>query len=73
MKREDIDTLKKQYNSFLKRFENGVKYLELPERTEDEIDKWLPELERIAKEISKVFCELRKNNVNVKANEFLEI
>lgn len=52
-----MNELKEFYNYNLKRFNNGCKYCE---EHKDEIDKWLPELFKIYKNMNDTLDEIAK-------------
>ena len=51
---------KKKYNSLLARERKAEQYFENPERTPEEIDKWLPELQKIIIQLSLAMQEYKR-------------
>lgn len=47
-----MSLLKKKYNELLAREKRGEEYLDDPVRTSDEIDKWMPEFQKILAELN---------------------
>lgn len=45
-----VQTLKTEYNKVLARWDKATSYLEEPERTNEEVEQWLPEYEAILKQ-----------------------
>lgn len=62
-----------KYNDLTKRWLNACKWIEAPERTGEEIEKWLPEYNAILKELSELFYEIKQNGINVKPEELIQI
>ena len=62
-----------KYNELTKRWLNACKWIESPERTEEEVDKWLPEFQKILRELSDLFLELKQNGIKVIPEELIQI
>ncbi len=64
----DLDKLKQEYNRNLTRLYNGDKYCQ---EHADEVDKWLPEIQRIYDNINRLLEEIIKQQ-EVRDKERLE-
>lgn len=53
-----LKILKTEYNKVLERWDKATEYLENPIRTQNEIDKWLPEYEKILKQRNCLIIEI---------------
>lgn len=52
-----LEELKKEYNYNLQRYYNGIKYCE---EHIDEIDIWIPELEKIMDKLGKLLADIKQ-------------
>lgn len=60
-----------KYNELTGRLIKAEKWLESPEVSVEEAEKWMPQLKEIIKELNVLFMELRKSGVKVKAGELI--
>lgn len=68
---DKVTTLKIQYNKLLKRWNDATNYMESEERTQQEIDKWLPEYEKILMQRNALSMDIWKySGVKPTAEEF---
>ena len=66
-----IQTLKVEYNEVLARWNKATSYLEASERTNEEVDQWLPEYEEILK-LRQTLCNdiWQQSGIKPTAEEF---
>lgn len=53
-----MDLLKSQYNELLSRERRGEKVLDDPVRTPEEIEKWMPEFQKILAELNNTLVKI---------------
>jgi|GEM_PF-2767668 hypothetical protein len=52
-------TLQQQYDELYQRVHKAIDWLDLPERTREEIEKWLPEYQKLYVRMMKAESELK--------------
>ena len=69
---ESLTGLKKQFNALLTRCNKAEKYINAPERTEEELEKWMPEFMNIIAQLSFLLEEIGVHTEDEAINGFKE-
>jgi len=63
-------TLRQQYNEILTRYMTAEVYIDSTERTEKEIDKWMPEFLKIVAQINLLLAQIGTHTAEEAINGF---
>lgn len=64
--------IKGEYNEYLSRYKKASRWIDDPKRTMEEIEKWLPEFERIIAHLGELLLEMQKMGINYSDDEVLK-
>ena len=66
----DINQYKLQYNQILERYKKAEAWLDSPGRTEPEVQKWMPEFEKIVDQLNLLLFAIGEHTTDEAANGF---
>lgn len=66
----DINQYKLQYNQILERYKKAEAWLDFPGRTELEVQKWMPEFEKIVDQLNLLLAVIGEHTTDEAVNGF---
>ncbi|CDX01273.1 Hypothetical protein DPCES_1386 [Desulfitobacterium hafniense] len=66
----DINQHKLQYNQILERYKKAELWLDSPMRTEPEVQKWMPEFEKIVDQLNLLLFAIGEHTTDEAVNGF---
>lgn len=67
-----MNDLKQQYNKLLKRYKDAEAYIDDKQRSQQELDKWLPEFCKIVRELNFILAKIGPHEPDEAVNGFKE-
>lgn len=65
-----MDQHKLQYNQILERYKKAEVWLDSPKRTEQKVEKWIPEFEKIAGQLNLLLAVIGEHTTDEAVNGF---
>lgn len=65
-----MDQHKLQYNQILERYKKAEAWLDFPQRTEPEVQKWMPEFEKIVGQLNLLLFAIGEHTTDEAVNGF---